>query len=225
MRLVVLGSFALRVLLSLIVLVLNIGLGVRLVMTDVYLFTEYLRPGFPVDVYGFSVSDRLSYAPLVLNYLVESRDILFLSRFPVIFNEREIGHLVDVSLVVQLFFFIVVLVFVFFLLNIFASFFVVTMRTVIKQAIRYGSYATIGVVVAIVINAVVNWDSFFTTFHRLFFADGTWVFEYSDTLIRLFPEQFWFDAAVLVGAIAVAVSAFSIFVVLRLPYWSKSDPA
>ena len=32
-----------------------------------------------------------------------------------------------------------------------------------------------------------------------FFEDGTWQFYYTDTLIRLYPEQFWFDASLTVG--------------------------
>jgi integral membrane protein (TIGR01906 family) len=53
------------------------------------------------------------------------------------------------------------------------------------------------------VSAVVAWDTFFTAFHQLFFAGGTWVFAYSDTLIRLFPEQFWFDAALTVGGLTL----------------------
>ena len=43
-------------------------------------------------------------------------------------------------------------------------------------------------------------DSFFTRFHELLFPPGSWTFAFSETLIRLFPEKFWFDVGVLVGA-------------------------
>jgi len=52
---------------------------------------------------------------------------------------------------------------------------------------------------------------FFVAFHEVFFDPGTWVFRYSDTLIRLFPERFWRDAFLaiaalsLVGGLAVAL--------------------
>ena len=36
-----------------------------------------------------------------------------------------------------------------------------------------------------------------------FFAAGTWTFEYSDTLIRLFPEAFWYDAALTIAGLSV----------------------
>ena len=38
--------------------------------------------------------------------------------------------------------------------------------------------------------------------HDLLFPPGTWIFPFSDTLIRLFPEQFWRDAlAALAGTL------------------------
>jgi uncharacterized membrane protein len=36
-------------------------------------------------------------------------------------------------------------------------------------------------------------------FHELLFPPGTWTFAYTDSLIRLFPEQFWFDIGVLIS--------------------------
>jgi integral membrane protein (TIGR01906 family) len=39
---------------------------------------------------------------------------------------------------------------------------------------------------------------FFEGFHRIFFRSGTWVFEESDLLIKLFPYSFWFCQTFLV---------------------------
>jgi len=39
----------------------------------------------------------------------------------------------------------------------------------------------------------VSFWQFFTLFHELFFTGDSWIFEYSDTLIRLFPLRFWQD--------------------------------
>ena len=43
--------------------------------------------------------------------------------------------------------------------------------------------------------------SFFGWFHSLFFSANTWLFEYSDTLIRLFPIRFWQDTFLAAAAI------------------------
>jgi len=44
---------------------------------------------------------------------------------------------------------------------------------------------------AAAIAAVSDFDSFFTAFHGLFFASGTWTFAYDSLLIQTFPEPFW----------------------------------
>ncbi len=50
-----------------------------------------------------------------------------------------------------------------------------------------------------------SFDTLFDRFHRLFFADGTWLFDQSSTLIRLFPFVFWRDAFALVLIFALVV--------------------
>ena len=64
---------------------------------------------------------------------------------------------------------------------------------------------TIGliVVVGIAINPDVFWN-FFAGFHHLFFTGDSWLFLYSDTLIRLFPIRFWEDAFLWAAVIALA---------------------
>jgi integral membrane protein (TIGR01906 family) len=44
---------------------------------------------------------------------------------------------------------------------------------------------------------------FFTLFHSLFFEGDSWLFAYSDTLIRLFPLRFWQDAFLWAAVIAL----------------------
>jgi integral membrane protein (TIGR01906 family) len=52
-------------------------------------------------------------------------------------------------------------------------------------------------------------DAAFTAFHELFFPPGTWQFPTGSDLIVLFPEPFWFDAALLAG-VAVVVTALAV---------------
>ena len=58
------------------------------------------------------------------------------------------------------------------------------------------------VVMGIAINPNVFWG-FFTGFHKLFFEGDSWLFFYSDTLIRLFPIRFWQDAFLFAAVIAL----------------------
>jgi uncharacterized membrane protein len=47
-------------------------------------------------------------------------------------------------------------------------------------------------VTSIMLLMIFAWPWFFTQFHELLFAPGTWSFPGDTGLIRLFPGQFWF---------------------------------
>lgn len=53
---------------------------------------------------------------------------------------------------------------------------------------------------------VVAFEPAFMAFHELFFPPGTYLFEPGSELIVLFPEPFWFDAALAAGASIIAVA-------------------
>jgi len=59
----------------------------------------------------------------------------------------------------------------------------------------------VGAALAVVL---VSFGVIFVAFHNVFFEPGTWTFFYSDTLIRLFPERFWRDVFLMVGALSLA---------------------
>lgn len=181
-------------------------ISVRFVMTPLFLQFEYNRPGFPADIYGFTTQERLQYAPFAVEYLMNGEGIDFLSNldFPdgtAMYNARELRHMHDVKIVTQYVFIAAIALGVCALGAAYTLW--RTNRHRLRSALFQGSVFTFGLIAAIVLIAILNWDTFFTGFHQLFFTSGTWRFEYSDTLIRLFPEQFWFDAALLIGGLTV----------------------
>jgi integral membrane protein (TIGR01906 family) len=58
------------------------------------------------------------------------------------------------------------------------------------------------VVIGVAMDPNVFWN-FFADFHHLFFTGDSWIFEYSDTLIRLYPIRFWEDAFLWAAVIAL----------------------
>jgi len=64
-----------------------------------------------------------------------------------------------------------------------------------------GAIGAVAVVLAIVF--AVAFEPAFLAFHELFFPPGTYLFAPGSELIVLFPEPFWFDAALLAGAAIV----------------------
>ena len=200
---------------------LFVMINVRLVMTPVFLSFEYNRPGFPEDVYGLTREDRLMYAPYAVNYLLNGADITYLGdlTFPdgsLLFNVRELQHMRDVKILTQIAYWVTVGM----ALGVLAASVVLRRIARLRLTLFRGALLTIGVVIAIAAAAVFNWDFFFTGFHELFFQGNTWYFAYSDTLIRLFPEQFWFDAALTIGALTVLEAFIVIFITLR---WRRTS--
>jgi integral membrane protein (TIGR01906 family) len=211
---------------------------VRLVMTPAFMQFEYTRPGFPADLYGFTTEERLQYGPILTEYLLNDENILFLAdqrlprdRVPPdvciiaaeddtlchMFNERELRHMVDVKVVARAALrvgWISALVMVGA-----GTFLFLSDRKLFWQSFLGGGGLTLTLIIAIIAGALLAWDAFFTGFHTIFFEGDSWLFRFSDTLIRLFPEQFWFDAAVVVGAttpllalLIVIIAGFQLFV-------------
>lgn len=76
-----------------------------------------------------------------------------------------------------------------------------------KIALARGGWLTVGLVIILLIYVALNFNQLFITFHEIFFASGTWVFRFSDSLIRLFPVNFWRDAFIWIGVIALGSGA------------------
>lgn len=180
--------------------------AIRLLMTPIFLRYEYLKPNFPADPYGLTTQDRLQWAPYALDYLLNDADISYLRdlTFPdgrPLFNERELSHMVDVKNVVQLGLRVwaadIALLLILALIAVFSH----RMRSYLL-GLSIGGWITVGVILLILVAVFTNFDVLFTTFHQLFFTSGSWVFYYSDTLIRLFPLPFWSDGFTFMGILS-----------------------
>lgn len=55
--------------------------------------------------------------------------------------------------------------------------------------------------------AAFAFDAAFEVFHRLFFSAGTYTFDPATSkLVQLFPDQFWFEITMAVGAVVIVLS-------------------
>jgi integral membrane protein (TIGR01906 family) len=197
---------ALSVIIALTIPPVLVMIGVRLAMTMAFVSFEYHRPDFPPDFYGFTLEDRLRYAPYALDYLLNGEDIDFLARltFPggsPLFNNRELRHMRDVKAVTEWAFRIAAVLGA--VLIAASAILWRRGRWHLRAGVRAGGLLTVILIAAIVVLVFVSWDAFFTAFHELLFEGDSWLFLTSDTLIRLFPEAFWFDAAIFIGAAAI----------------------
>jgi integral membrane protein (TIGR01906 family) len=184
-------------------------LGVRLLMTPLFLETEYRMPGFPEDGYGFTLQDRLMWSGPSVEYLVNGEEIGFLAGLQFdngqpIYNERELSHMHDVKNVVQ---------------NLLKIWYIDLALLVCLGlwawrgawladyllGLKRGGFLTVALLLALGGFASISFWQFFTWFHSLFFSGDSWLFSYSDTLIRLFPIRFWEDAVAWIGGFTLLV--------------------
>jgi len=210
MKLTVILSWLVAILIPLAL----IGLGLRVLLTPLFLRIEYNMPYFPSDKYGFTKEDRLKWAPYALEYLVNNADISYLGDLKFedgtpLYNERELSHMEDVKRVTKgaLNVWYVTLAL---LLGLGVWSRLGHWEQAYRQGLMRGGWLIVGlavvigliVVIGMVINPNIFWN-FFVGFHGLFFEGDSWLFLFSDTLIRLFPIRFWQDAFLLAAVIAL----------------------
>ena len=204
----------LSLIVTLLVPLALIGLGLRVLLSPLFLQVEYNMPYFPPDQFGFTKADRLKWAPYALNYLTNSADISYLADLKFedgkpLYNERELSHMDDVKRVTQgalrVWYVSIALLA---LLGIWA--WVGGGWDFYRLGLMRGGWLMVGLAVTIGIIALVGilispdlFFSFFTGFHHLFFKGDSWLFLFSDTLIRLFPIRFWQDAFLWAALIAL----------------------
>ena len=182
--------------------------AIRVLTSPLYLNFEYNMPSFPIDNYGFSIEDRLAIATPSLKFVRDLLPIDYLAKQTYagqpVYNDRELGHMVDVQAVFQ---------------GVWKGWSIATLvllasvtglwinqKTRIKllRALEVSGGITVLAIFTIGFLAVIGWDTWFTTFHRIFFVEGSWLFSPADTLIRLFPIHFWFDSVILISVITLA---------------------
>jgi integral membrane protein (TIGR01906 family) len=189
----------LKIFLTLLVpLVIVLGV-VRLVAIEPYLAFEYSKPDFPKDPFGFARDQRLDHAAANLQFVTQNQPLANLAEQDhngnPLYNARELKHMQDVQNVYQVAWRVwqIALALAVFIGLVLA--WRKENRPAFASAIRSGGALTVGIVVVIGLAAIVAWQGWFVIFHQMFFAAGSWTFNYSDTLIRLFPEKFWYDTA------------------------------
>jgi integral membrane protein (TIGR01906 family) len=182
---------------------------IRVTMLPWYLEWQYLRPSFPADSFGMTTADRLHYGKLALAYLFNGAPSGFLGeqRFAdgrPLYNERELSHMVDVQRVTGAAMQGGLLAGV---LLLFSAGLLLARppRRDFWQAIFWGSSALVFTLIALVTYILLNFEQFFTDFHKVFFSGDSWLFLYSDTLIRLFPLPLWSDAFTIVGVATLII--------------------
>jgi integral membrane protein (TIGR01906 family) len=189
--------------------------GVRILLVHVFLPFEYSMPGFPPDPYGFTKADRLYWSSIALDYLLNSEGIDFLGNLHFdngspVYNERELRHMVDVKIALQN------------TLKVWMASLALLICLGVwawrghwadefRKGLRLGGWLSVFFVAGVILVVLLSFGVFFVGFHNVFFQPGTWMFYWSDTLIRLFPERFWRDIFIYIGVITAGLGLLVVF--------------
>jgi integral membrane protein (TIGR01906 family) len=195
-----------RILLVLSVPVFLLLTNLYALMSPTFLHYEYGKADFPVSP-GFTDEQRLMVAETAITYLRSDAGIEILGNLEgpegPLFREKELVHMVDVKVLTRQAFLSHGLLGLLIALSLVVLLGIRDGRTRSSTSLLQGSLLTIALLVALVALIYLNFDWFFTRFHLTLFEGNSWIFNTSDTLIRLFPPRFWFDAAVLWGLLTL----------------------
>lgn len=236
----------------LIILAMPFFLGfstIRLLVNsaETYVRYEYGKESFPADLNRYSEAaqaqlglqpltraERQELALVAVDYLQRrepAEEVIFLleeQELPAggpLYNRDEISHMIDVKHVTDAIGrlnWIAATIVIGGLLFLFVR---PETRLEAYRALMHGGVATTVVLLFIALFILFAWDIFFVQFHELLFPPGTWTFNYSDSLIRLFPEQFWIDFGILLSGtalfagIAVAILGYLLW---RYAVWTPT---
>jgi integral membrane protein (TIGR01906 family) len=172
---------------------------------------EYRLPGFPDDDYGFTLEDRLYWSMIDIEYLLNDEELDYFDEYKLengspMHNQRELRHMEDVKRLIHAVWMVlgIGLILVLILEGSLVAF--VNVRVAL-ETLKRGIQNTFILVGILILGVIVGFGVLFVGFHRIFFEGNTWIFLFSDTFIRLYPERFWRDTFILLALITAALGA------------------
>ncbi|MBX3055886.1 MAG: DUF1461 domain-containing protein [Anaerolineae bacterium] len=215
-----------------------IGFGwITLVIGPVYPHYAYARPDFPADLAGMppatavtqalsplTQAERLERALVAVIYLESwqpaATAIVMLTNQQLprtgapLYNQRELNHLMDVKQLTDAMRWLALVTAV----PVIGGLSCLLRRKQTRQ-VGYLALAQGGMLTMILLSGVAGlilfgWSYFFYQVHGLLFPSGTWSFAATDSLMRLYPERFFFDVALVLslgawlGGLLAAVASY-----------------
>jgi integral membrane protein (TIGR01906 family) len=165
---------------------------------DLNFFRDFYSKNDSAEVIGVSFEDLMKSTEVLLDYTsgkIESMDVLVSidERREMMFNKREVDHMVDVR---DLYLGAV------FIRNIAAGFFALILLVDIVRrkfsfelhwkAVKSASTIIFAIIAFIVMAAVIDFNTFWTNFHLIFFRNDLWLLNpNTDRLILMVPLDFF----------------------------------
>lgn len=213
-------SFLRKNSLNVLKLLLIISIPVFLFLLNLYFlvtkeFVTLLYNTIP-ESYRFTKDERILYSGLIIDYLKFNADISTIENLEddntKIFTQKEITHLKDVRLL---------------LLNalkthllsavgiVSSTFILKRERIPIRKYFMVGGLITILVIFIVNLFTLLDFNLLFIYFHQVFFIEGSYTFLQSDTLIQLFPLEFWINSTFIFITLTVFKVVMLVLAILK----------
>jgi integral membrane protein (TIGR01906 family) len=123
-----------------------------------------------------------------------------------VYNQKELIHLEDVRKIIDIFKMLEILSFIIFL----AAGLYIYFKSGVNRLLRglqAGAVVSVAFLGSVMLWALIDFNSIFYFFHILSFSNDLWLLDpATDYLIMMFPEGFFFDAAILIVATIIATA-------------------
>jgi integral membrane protein (TIGR01906 family) len=187
--------------------------GLRLVTGDWYVRAVYAHGAIPRDDLGLTGAQRTSLALTGLHSIepdTKGIELLRRARLPggtPAFTSREIRHMSNVRTLLGRLYTLQLVAAAAIAALALGLAFRPTRKLLVPRALRLGAILTLAIAALVGFLSLVYWPAFSTPFHLVFFGESSWRFNDTDTLRRLYPDQFWIDTAIVLGVLAVVQAA------------------
>ena len=148
-----------------------------------------------------------------------------------LFNDREVAHMTDVKQLVRGVYVLALASALYLAAMVVIGFALYRGRFVagLAKLLAWGGGLTLVLLVVFGLVALVGFDSVFLKFHQLSFANAFWRLDpRTDYLVRIFPQDFWFDATLWVavraisGAMILTVAGSAFLVYRKYSGWQRA---
>ena len=133
------------------------------------------------------------------------------------FNTREIKHMEDVKLLFKNGYILKYISFILSLIIILVS--IKNKKWKMEKELFYGLFIWWGLIGLLLILVFVDFNKYFTYFHKIFFRNDLWLLDpNTDLLIQMLPEQFFifiFSRILLFFFIVLAIIQMSCYIIMR----------
>ncbi|KAF0227496.1 MAG: Integral membrane protein [Erysipelotrichaceae bacterium] len=210
-----------------------IALGV--IIWIVLILSALQLTGFNLDFYveqyasrdtaeeiGVSSQDLMIATEVLLDYTSGKREDMIVEvevngTVQPFFNQKEIHHMLDVRIlylnVIQL----RNILLIFALINIFAliAFNRKSTISILQFGLKWVSIGLGSIIVALAAFAIIDFDAFWTAFHKVLFTNDLWLLDpYTDNLINMVPERFFIDLILMI-AVHFTLAMLTLFTLLQ----------